>query len=204
MLEAYSFETPAPGRTTPVSAENARATFALRPVLAIFILLCAGALSLSAQGDGNAGGNWRTSSSEDTMTAAKRVTFELVSDDAMGSNRDVPEARIEMLCENGKYKTSTFTPGGRLAPPNRPGFWGQPQMEVRVRVDSSHSNHGWNWNGKSLSMDKGTTRELLGAQIFKIQYMGPRGPVIAEFSPAGIDLGRVSRACSISPKKPGS
>jgi len=138
------------------------------------------------------------------MTAAKRVTFELVSDDAMGSNRDVPEARIEMLCENGKYKSSTFTPGGRLAPPNRPGFWGQPQMEVMVRVDSSHSNHGWNWNGKSLSMDKGTTRELLGAQIFKIQYMGPKGPVIAEFSPAGIDLSRVSRACSISPKKPGS
>jgi hypothetical protein len=51
-------------------------------------------------------------------------------------------------------------------------------------------------------MDKDTTRELLGAQIFKIQFLGPKGPEIAEFSPAGIELSRVSHACSLSPKKP--
>ena len=187
-----------------MSAHNGRQRFVLRSVFAACLLLCAGALSLSAQGDNNAGGNWRAFYSEDAMTAAKKVTFELISEDSMRSNRDVPESRIELFCENGKYKASTFTPGVRLAPPNRPGFWGQPQMEVMVRVDSSHSNHGWNWNGKSLSMDKGTTREMLGAEVFKIQFLGPRGPQIAEFSPSGIDLSQVSRACSISPKKPGS
>ena len=187
-----------------MSAHNGRRCFALRSAFAACLLLSAGALSLSAQEDNSAGGSWHAFDSEDTMTAAKKVRFELISDNSMHSNRDLPEGRIELFCENGKYKASTFTPGVKLGPPNRPGFWGQPQMEVMVRVDRSHSNHGWNWNGKSLSMDKGTTRELLGAEIFKIQYLGPRGPEIAEFSPSGIDLSRVSRACSISPKKPGS
>ena len=187
-----------------MSAQIGRQRFALRSAFAVCLVLCAGVLSLSAQGDNNAGGNWRSFDSEDAMTAAKKVRFELISDNSMRSNRDLPEARIELFCENGKYKASTFTPGVKLGPPNRPGFWGQPQMQVMVRVNTSHSNHGWNWNGKSLSMDKGTTREMLGAEVFKIQYLGPRGPEIAEFSPSGIDLSRVSRACSISPKKPGS
>jgi len=172
-------------------------------------LLYAAALPISAQNDrrnagdkSSAGGNWTAFESEDTMTLARSVSFELLSDNALHANRDIPESRIELFCENGKYKASRFTPGVRLAPPNRPGFWGQPQMEVLVRVDSAHSNHGWNWNGKFLSMDKGTTRELLGAQIFKIEFLGPKGPEIAEFSPAGIELGRVSHACSLSPKKP--
>lgn len=172
-------------------------------------LLYAVALPMSAQNDrrsagdkSSAGGNWTAYESEDTMTLARSVSFELLSDNALHANRDVPESRIELFCENGKYKASRFTPGVRLAPPNRPGFWGQPQMEVLVRVDSAHSSHGWNWNGKFLSMDKDTTRELLGAQIFKIQFLGPKGPEIAEFSPAGIELNRVSHACSLSPKKP--
>ena len=185
-----------------MSAGNMRQHFTLRTVFTTCLLLLAGAAALSAQRDGTAGGLWRAFYSEDTMTAAKKVTFELISNNYMHSNRDVPEARIELFCENGKYKNSFFTPGVKLGPPNRPGFWGQPQMEVMVRVNSSHSNHGWNWNGKSLSMDKGTARELLGAEIFKIQYLGPKGPEIAEFSPAGVDLGQVSRACSIGPKKP--
>ena len=55
-------------------------------------------------------------------------------------------------------------------------------MEVLVRVDNSHSKHGWNWvNGHFLSMDKGTTREMLGAQVFKVEIQTPQGPEIASF-----------------------
>ena len=177
---------------------------ARRSVVPSFLLLCAAAISLSAQGDSsNAGGNWRAFESEDEMTAVRKVRFELLSDKSLRSNRDEPDTKIELFCENGKFKASSFSPGVSLGPPNRPGFWGQPQMEVMVRVDNSHSNHGWNWNRDSLSMDKDTTRELLGAEIFKIEFLGPRGPIIAEFSPAGIDLPRLSQAChGIEPKKP--
>jgi hypothetical protein len=135
------------------------------------------------------------------MTAAKRVTFELVSDNSRGNSREA-QSHIDIYCENGKYKASEFTPGAMLAPPNRPGFWGQPQMQVTVRVDDAHSNHGWNWNGRFLSMDKGTVRELLDARVFKIQFLSPGGPQIVDFSPAGIDLRRVSHACELKPSKP--
>jgi len=110
--------------------------------------------------------------------------------------------RVEIYCENGNYKGSNFFPGERIAPPNRPGFWGQPQMEVLVRVNDSHGNHGWNWTPDSLSMDKNTARELIGAQLFRVEYLGARGPVIAEFSPAGLELGRIAKACGLKPKKP--
>ncbi len=187
-----------------MSYQRLRYRFAWRSVFASCLLLCAAAISLSAQGDsGNAGGNWRAFDSEDKMTAAKRVRFELLSDNSLRSYRDDADTKIELFCENGKFKASNFSPGVRLGPPNRPGFWGQPQMEVRVRVDNTHSDHGWNWNGNHLAMDKDTTRELVGAQIFKIEFLGPRGPVIAEFSPAGLDLTRLSQACrGISPKRP--
>lgn len=149
----------------------------------------------------SAGGNWREYDSEDKMTAARRVKFELVADNTLLDTRTF-HPRVELLCENGSYKASNFTPGVRLAPPNRPGFWGQPQMEVLVRVDTSHSNHGWNWNGDFLAMDKGTARELIGAEVFKIEFLGYGGPQIAEFSPAGLDRARVSKACGLAPKKP--
>jgi hypothetical protein len=35
-----------------------------------------------------------------------------------------------------------------------------------------------------------------------VQIPGPRGPEIAEFSPAGLDLARVRQACDLKPKKP--
>ena len=178
--------------------------FSLRPTFTSCLLLTAFAMSLVAQGDGgNAGGNWRAFESEDAMTAARKVRFELLSDRSLRSNRDEADTKIELFCENGRFKSSSFSPGIRLGPPNRPGFWGQPQMEVMVRADNSHSNRGWNWRDNYLAMDKESTRALVGAEIFKIQYLGPRGPIIAEFSPSGIDLDRLSHAChGIEPKKP--
>jgi hypothetical protein len=149
----------------------------------------------------SAGGKWMEFHSEDKMTAARRVRFELLSDNYLKEDPDY-KPRIELTCTNRKYTYADFNPGIRLGPPNRPGFWGQPQMEVMVRVDDSHSQHGWNWvRGRFLSMDKGTTRELIGAHVFKVEIRGRNGPEIAEFSPAGLDFARVKQACDLTPRK---
>jgi hypothetical protein len=177
------------------------------------ILVCAVVLPLRAQSgamspyqgesDGvSAGGKWMEFHSEEKMTGAKKVRLELLADNYLREDPDY-KPRIELICSNGKYTYADFNPGIRLGPPNRPGFWGQPQMEVMVRVDDAHSYHGWNWvRGRFLSMDKGTTRELIGAHIFKVEIRGRNGPEIAEFSPAGLDLVRVKQACDLTPRKP--
>jgi hypothetical protein len=150
----------------------------------------------------SAGGKWMEFHSEDKMTGAKKVRFELLADNYLAEDPDY-KPRVQVACTNGKYTDSDFNPGIRLGPPNRPGFWGQPQMEIMVRVDDAHSSHGWNWvRGRFLSMDKGTTRELIGARVFKVQIRGRNGPEIAEFSPAGLDLGRVKQSCDLTPKQP--
>ena len=180
--------------------------------LAAGILVCAAVLVTAQSGpfspyqgesDGvSAGGKWMEFRSEDKMTAAKKVRFEILSDNYLSQDPDY-KPRIQFSCSNGKYTDADFNPGIRLGPPNRPGFWGQPQMEVMVRVDDTHSNHGWNWvRGRFLSMDKGTTRGLIGARVFKIEIPGRKGPEIAEFSPAGLDLARVKQSCDLTAKKP--
>lgn len=147
----------------------------------------------------SAGGSWTEYRAEDPMTAAKRVRFELPATNT--EDRD-EQARIVLYCTDGKLKLADFRPNVPLSRPDWPGFWGQPQMRVRVRADNDHSDHGWNWvNGHFLSMDKGTTRELIGAHLFRIEFRTPDGPKIAEFSPAGLDLSRMREACDLTPKK---
>jgi len=188
-------------------------TFATRARFVGLAMVCAMVFLAGAQdtrmspyqgeGDGvNVGGKWYAFRSEDKMTAAKKVRFELLSDNYLSTSNDY-KPRIELVCTNRKYTYADFNPGIPLGPPNRPGFWGQPQIEVEVRVDDTHHYHGWNWvRDRFLSMDKGTTRELIGAHIFKVQIPGRRGPEIAEFSPAGLDLAQVREACDLTPKKP--
>jgi hypothetical protein len=190
-----------------------RPVFSMKFSFMVFAFIGVAALSVGAQhivpspyqgeGDGiTVGGKWVEFRSEDKMTAAKKVRFEIQADNYLSLSPDY-KPRIEMVCTNRKYTSAEFNPGMRLGPPNRPGFWGQPQIEVMVRVDNTHHSHGWNWlDGRSLSMDKGTARELMGAHIFKIQIPGPRGPEIAEFSPAGLNLARVKQACDLKPQKP--
>jgi hypothetical protein len=149
----------------------------------------------------SAGGKWMEFQSEDKMTGAKRVRFELVADNYFREDPDF-KPRVELFCSDGKFTHANFNPGARLAPPDHPGFWGQPKMEVLVRVDNTHDNHGWDWHGRVLQMDKGTTREMVGSQVFKIEVRTRGGPQIAEFSPAGIDLTLVRHACDLTPKKP--
>lgn len=150
----------------------------------------------------SAGGNWMQFESEDKMSGAKRVRFELLANNYFREDPDY-KPRIELFCEGGKLKLADFNPGVRLPRPNRPGFWGQPQLEVEVRIDEYHSYKGWNWvRGHFLSMDKGTTRGLLGAQIFNIALPTRSGRQIAEFSPEGLDVNQVRRACDVSPRKP--
>jgi hypothetical protein len=165
------------------------------------ILFCA-AISAHAQaGSTSAGGKWKEFDSQDEMTLVKKARFELEADNSLPGSESNP--KVILFCTAGKLELSDFRPNARIAPPDHPSFWGRPQMEVLVRVDEAHSNHGWNWvNGHFLSMDKGTTREMLGAQVFKVEIQTPEGPQIASFSPAGINQDRVAKACGLTPKKP--
>jgi hypothetical protein len=150
----------------------------------------------------SAGGKWLEFHSTDKMTGAKKVRFEIQSDNYF---REDPEykPRVNLSCYDGKLKWADFNPGVRLAPPNRPGFWGQPQLEVMVRVDDTHYFKGWNWmRGRFLSMDKGTVRGMIGAQVFKVELRTRSGRQIAEFSPGGLNLDRIRQACDLTPRKP--
>ena len=178
-------------------------------VLACVTLLCAasafaqnGAMSPNQdEKDGvTAGGKWMEFQSEDKMTGAHRVRFELQANNYFREDQDY-KPRVEMICENGKYKIADFNPGVRIRP-NRPGFWGQPQLEVEVRIDDVHNFHGWNWRGRILEMDNGTTRGMIGAQVLNIALRTPSGRQIAEFSPAGLNLDEVHKSCDLTPKKP--
>jgi hypothetical protein len=204
----------------PTLAGNRRAV-AVKACMAGLAVVCVAVLAASAQSgihaiaqnsvmspyqgeqDGvTVGGKWVEFRSEDKMTGHRIARFELQSDNYLSVSPDY-KPRVELVCTNRKYTYADFNPGIPLGPPNRPGFWGQPQIEVMVRVDDTHHYHGWNWmGGRSLSMDKGTARELIGAHIFKVQIPGRRGPEIAEFSPAGLDLARVHADCDLKPKKP--
>jgi hypothetical protein len=146
----------------------------------------------------SAGGNWTLDQAEDRMTAGKRSRFELQSENSQDGDA---RAKIILYCSDGKLKLADFNPNLKLSRPNWAGFWGQPQMHVRVRANNSHDEHNWNWvNGHFLAMDKGTARELIAAELFRIEFNTPDGPRIAEFSPAGLDLKLVREACGLTAK----
>ena len=178
-----------------------------------FFFLCIVAVTLCAQeasapGSAKAeagipaGGKWKEFQSEDKMTGAQKNRFELEADNILPDGD--AKAKILLFCVGGKLALGDFRPNLRIGPPNRASFWeGKPQMRVRVRVDRSSSRHNWNWvNGHFLAMDKDTVRQLIGSTIFKVEFDSPRGSQIAEFSPAGLDLGLVKRVCSLKPQKP--
>ena len=148
----------------------------------------------------SAGGKWMMYSSEDRMTAQKRTRFELLANDSSDADS---RAKVILFCADGELKLADFRPNTNIAGPNRISFWARPQMEVRVRANDRPSTHSWNWvNGSFLSMDKGSTREMMGSNLFRIEFTTPNGPEIAEFSPAGLDVGRVKSACGLTPKRP--
>jgi hypothetical protein len=186
---------------------------ALAAGFATLLLIAAAAVSIFAQQgamspyqgeqDGaSAGGKWMVFRSEDKMTAARKVRFELLANNYMREDPD-SKPRVELVCTNGKYEYSDFNPGARLGHPDYPGFWGQPKMEVMVRIDGYHDHKGWNWvRDHFLAMDKGTIRGMMGAQVFNIEVRTRSGPQIAEFSPGGLDLAQVKQACDLTPHKP--
>jgi hypothetical protein len=183
----------------------------LKPLAVCFLFLCTAVVTLCAQ-DGSmppagpqagspAGGKWKEFRSEDKMTAAQKVRFELEADSLLPDSE--AKAKVLLFCVNGKLELGDFRPNLRIGPPNWASFWGRPQMSVRVRVDNSSSRHHWNWvNGRFLAMDKDTVRQLIGAQIFKVEFETPNGRQIAEFSPAGLDLALVRKDCKLKPQKP--
>ena len=150
----------------------------------------------------SAGGKWLEFHSTDKMTGANDVRFELRSNNYFREDPDY-KPRVALFCSNGKLKLADFNPGVKLPPPNRPGFWGQPQLRVMVRIDDTHYFKGWNWmRGHFLSMDKGTVRGMIGAQVFNLELPTRSGRQIAEFSPSGLNLDRIRQACDLTPKKP--
>ena len=182
-------------------------------MFAALVIMAAAAVSAGAQGgamspyqgegDGvSAGGKWMEFRSEDKMTGAKKVRFELLANNYLREDPDY-KPRVEIVCSNGKYERAVFNPGARLGRPDYPGFWGQPKMEVLVRIDGSHDHKGWNWvRGHFLAMDKGTVRGAIGAQVFNVEVRTRTGFQIAEFSPAGLNLDEVRKACDLTPHKP--
>jgi len=183
----------------------------LKPFAVGLVFLCAMVVPLCAQEGGMpvgkpeagipAGGKWKEFQSEDKMTAAQKNRFELEADTLLPDSD--AKAKILLFCVNGKLSLGDFRPNLRIGPPNWASFWGRPQMSVRVRVNNSSSRHHWNWvNGRFLAMDKDTVRQLIGAQIFKVEFETPNGRQIAEFSPAGLDLALVKKVCSLKPQKP--
>jgi hypothetical protein len=172
---------------------------ALRFTIAILTMLAAFA---PAQDNGvSAGGKWMKYETEDKMTGEKRVKLDLPADNYLANSDRRPE--VMLFCVGGKLKLADFHPNFRLAGPNRASFWGRPQMRVTVRVDNSHSKHNWNWvNGDFLAMDEDTARELIRANIFKVEFVTGDGPQIAEFSPAGLNLDQIHQACGLKPEKP--
>lgn len=194
-------------RKTVGSSLAARAAL-LFFVLGSVALACAqsGAMTpYQGESDGvSAGGKWLEFASTDKMTGAKKVRFELQSNNYFKEDSEY-KPRVNLYCSDGKLKLADFNPGVRLAPPNRPGFWGQPQLEVMVRVDDTHYFKGWNWErGHFLSMDKGTVRAMIGAQVFNVRLATRSGRQIAEFSPSGLNFDRIKQACDLTPKKPSS
>ena len=188
-------------------AQRAAAVFAtclLVAVAAVSALAQQGAMSpYQGEKDGiSAGGKWMEFQSEDKMTGAKKVRFELLSNNYLKEDPDY-KPRVELICANGKYEHANFNLGARLGRPDYPGFWGQPKMEVLVRIDGSHDHKGWNWEaGRFLSMDKGTIRGAIGAQVFNVEVKTRTGYAIAEFSPAGLNLDEMKHACDLTPHKP--
>jgi hypothetical protein len=197
-----------------VFQSTSRYAWAAGAVLAafMFMFMFAAASAVAQEGsmspyqdekDGvSAGGKWMEFQSEDKMTGAKKVRFVLVANNYFKEDPD-SKPRVALVCTNGKYQYADFNPGERLGHPDYPGFWGQPKMEVMVRIDGSHDHKGWNWvRGRFLAMDKGTVRGLIGAQLFNLEVRTRSGPQIAEFSPAGLNLDEVRQSCDLTPHKP--
>ena len=102
---------------------------------AFFVLLCAmtGLAHAQAPSAGvPAGGKWTEFDAEDPMTAAKKVRFELLANNA--EDRD-SSAKITLFCTDGKLALSDFRPNMRMAGPNRPRV-------SRDAADGSHSTGG--------------------------------------------------------------
>jgi hypothetical protein len=148
----------------------------------------------------SAGGKWMEFKSEDKMTGAKRVRFELLAENYFKEDPDY-KPRVELICEDGKLKVGSFNPAVRIGP-NRPGWWGQPQLEVEVRIDDVHNFHGWNWQGRFVAMDKGTIRGIMQAHVLNIALPTRSGRQIAEFQPDGLNVDEVHHACDLTPKRP--
>ena len=89
------------------------------------------------------------------------VRFELLANNYFKEDPDY-KPRVELICKGGKYEYADFNPGVRLGRPDYPGFWGQPKMEVMVRIDKSHDHKGWNWVRRNQG---DCSRQIIAVQV---------------------------------------
>ncbi len=70
----------------------------------------------------SAGGNWVEFQSEEKMTGAKKVRFELLANNYLKGEPDY-KPRVELVCTDGKYKYADFDSGVALGRPGYPGYF---------------------------------------------------------------------------------
>ena len=131
----------------------------------------------------SAGGKWMKFQSDDKMTGAKKVRFELLADNFFKEDPDY-KPRVDLYCEAESSSWPTSIPACACLLPIAPASGASRKWKSRSASTTVTPIKGWNWvRGHFLSMDKGTTRGLLGAQVFNVALPTRNGREIAEFSP---------------------
>ena len=150
----------------------------------------------------SAGGKWMEFRSEDKMTGAKKVRFELLANNYFREDPDY-KPRVEIVCTDGKYQRADFNPGagwdGRII---RASGASRRWKSGFASTAATTTRAGTGFARRFLSMDKGTVRGTIGAQVFNVEVRTRTGYAIAEFSPAGLNLDEVRHACDLTPHKP--
>ena len=109
----------------------------------------------------------------------------------------------------GSGKTAHWINSKLLSPvvlgvPDKRSFTDEPQQIVILRTDSKIHIHEWNIDSESTMfwVDKGATKQLLEGKDVRVQFQKAiSDPVVALFSPIGIDHGLLAIACGANTLK---
>jgi len=101
------------------------------------------------------GGKWMEFRSEDKMTGAKKVRFELLANNYFRQDPDY-KPRVEMVCTNGKYQYADFNMAGGWDGRIIPAFGASPRWKSwSASMAAMTTRDGTGFAGRFLAMDKG-------------------------------------------------